>query len=213
MALAIALGAAATLRLVGIGFLGRPRSPRVAASEDPTGPMRGVLYGLAGLTVALGLLPGVAVALTDGARQMLSAAGLPERTDWTGIDAVTDVPGYLPLGVVVLLIIAGLGLWLIVRRLPGSRVVAPWDGGFAGSPPWLPFGDPATQYGAASLTVPVMEAVGGRRWWIDPAAPWLRRAAGWFGRTAAKTRPRLALAVLLALAVVAVAGVAWLEGA
>ena len=161
----------------------------------------------------MGLLPGIALALTGGARQALSAAGLPERMDWSGIEAVTDLPGYLPLGVALMLALAGLGLWLLARRLPGPRIVAPWDGGFAAPPPWLPFGDPATQYMAASLEAPVLDVLGGPRWWADPLAPWLARAGAWFGRTAPPSRPRLAIAVLLALALAGLAGAAWLEGA
>ena len=213
LALAAALGAASVVRLVGIGFLGRPRSPRAAAAEDPALLTQVTLYALAGLSLLLGLLPGLALALTNGARQALSAAGLRERTDWAGIDAVADIPGYVPLGVAALLIAAGLGVWLLVRRLPGARLVAPWDGGFAAPPPWLPFGDPATQSNAASLSAPVLDVLGGARWWDDRAAPYLARAAAWCGRSAAESRPRWALAILLAVALAALASVAWLEGA
>ncbi|MGI4953408.1 MAG: proton-conducting transporter membrane subunit [Janthinobacterium lividum] len=213
MGLAAALGAAAVVRMIGIGFLGRPRSPRTAAAEDPSGLVQWTLYGLAGVSIVLGLVPGMALALTNGARQALSAAGLRQRTDWTGIDAVADIPGYLPLGVAGLLAVAGLGLWLVIRRLPAPRTTAAWDGGFAASPPWLPFGDPATQYGAASLNAPVIEVMGGARWWSDPMAPWLTRTAAWFARPALAPRSRLALAVLLAVALAALAGAAWLEGA
>jgi formate hydrogenlyase subunit 3/multisubunit Na+/H+ antiporter MnhD subunit len=213
LALAAALGAAAMVRFVGIGFLGRPRSPRAAAAEDPAPLTQITLYGLAGLSLLLGLLPGLTLALTNGARQALSAAGLRERTDWSGIDAVAEVPGYLPLGVAALLVLAGFGVWLVVRRLPGARLVAPWEGGFAGSPPWLPFGDPATQYNAAALEAPVLDVLGGARWWADPAARPLIRAALWFGRDALAVNARLALAVLLLVALAALAGVAWLEGA
>ena len=213
LGLAVALGAAAMMRLVGIGFLGRPRSPRAAAADDPHGIVRWTLYGLAGLAGLLGLLPGLALALTNGARQALSAAGLPERTDWTGIVAVTEMPGYQPLGVALLLGLVGLALWLVARKLPGVRRVPDWEGGFAAPPPWLPFGDPATQYTAGSLEAPVLDGLGGSRWWSDPAAPLLARMAAWFGREAPAPAPRLALAVLLALGLAALAGAAWLEGA
>jgi NADH:ubiquinone oxidoreductase subunit 5 (subunit L)/multisubunit Na+/H+ antiporter MnhA subunit len=213
LGLAAALGAAASVRLVGVGFLGRPRSPRAAAAEDPAMLTQFTLYGLAGLSLVLGLLPGLALALTNGARQALSAAGLRERTDWAGIDAVADTPGYLPLGVAALLAVAGIGLWLLVRRLPRARLVAPWDGGFAAPPPWLPFGEPATQYNAGSLEAPVLDVLGGPRWWTDRLGPPMDRAAQWLGRDGLATKPRLALAVLLVLALAALAGVAWLEGA
>jgi formate hydrogenlyase subunit 3/multisubunit Na+/H+ antiporter MnhD subunit len=213
LALAAALGAASVARLVGVGFFGRPRTPRAAAAEDPVLLIQVTLYGLAGLSLLLGLLPGVALALTNGARMALSAAGLREHTDWAALEATADAPGYLPLGVAAVLAVAGLGLWLLVRRLPGPRSVAPWESGFAGSPPWLPFGDPATQYNAASLEAPVLEVLGGARWWADPLGPRLTRAAVWFGRAAPPTRGRLALAALLIVVLAGLAGVAWLEGA
>jgi hydrogenase-4 component B len=213
MALAAALGAAATVRLVGIGFLGRPRSPRAAAAEDPGGLVRVALLGLGGLSVLLGLLPGVALALTGGARQALSAAGQRGPIDWTGIEVVTDVPGYLPLTLVLLLIIVAAGLWVLVRRLPATRTVPPWEGGFATAPPWLPFGDPATQSSAASLEAPIMDSLGGPHWWTDPTGPWLARAGTWFTRPALPPTPRLAMSVLLGLAMAALACVVWLEGA
>jgi formate hydrogenlyase subunit 3/multisubunit Na+/H+ antiporter MnhD subunit len=213
LGLVASLGAASVVRLAGIGFLGRPRSPRAAAAEDPARLTQITLYALAGLSLLLGLLPGLALALTNGARQALSAAGLQERTNWAGIDAVADMPGYLPLGVAALLIAAGVALWLLVRRLPGARLVAAWDGGFAAPPPWLPFGDPATQANAAALTAPVLDVLGGPRWWDDKAGSYLARAAAWCERSAADSRPRWALAILLAVALAGLAGVAWLEGA
>jgi len=115
--------------------------------------------------------------------------------------------------VAALLVAAGFGLWILVRRRPGARLVAPWDGGFAAPPPWLPFGDPATQSNAAALTAPMLDVLGGARWWDDRAGPYLARAAAWYGRSAAGSRPRWALAILLAAALAGLAGVAWLEGA
>ena len=214
MALAAALGAAAMVRLTGIGFLGRPRSPRAAAAEDPGRLLRGALCGLAGLAVLLGLFPGAALALTAGARRVLSAAGAQAGTDWLGIAPAADLPGYAPLGLALLIGLVALGGWLVVRRLPPPLDAPAWDGGFAPAPPWLPFGDPATQIGAAALAAPVLEVLGGAERWAWPAAmPWAGRATAWLSRAPTSVRPRLALAVLLALAVAGLVAASWLAGA
>ncbi len=213
MALAAALSAAAMLRLAGIGFLGRPRTPRAAAAEDPPWQTRTVLCTLAGLCTLLGLLPGIVLAMTAAARRGLSAAALREPADWAGLDVAPDLPGYLPLGLILLLGVVALAGWLLARRFMPPLVAPAWDGGLNPPPPWLPFGDPATQADAAALEVPVMAMLGGQRWWRDPAGAWITRAAAWFSRPALVVRTRWAIALLLALAVAAMTGAAWLDGA
>jgi formate hydrogenlyase subunit 3/multisubunit Na+/H+ antiporter MnhD subunit len=127
MALAAALGAGAALRLIGVGFLGRPRTPRAAAAVEAGLPARAALLGLAGVCVAIGLAP------------------------------------LLVAGVVAML--AG-GVVALVRRhgrangTLGYRQAAAWDCGFGAAPAWLPFGDPLTQYGAASFSEPLRRTFG-----------------------------------------------------
>ncbi len=50
-------GAVATVRLGGMAFLGRPRTPRAAAAEDAGRPERGTILGLAALCGLLGCSP------------------------------------------------------------------------------------------------------------------------------------------------------------
>jgi hypothetical protein len=65
-------------------------------------------------------------------------------------------PGYAPIAIALLLVLAGCSmLWLLRRRGPGHRREPAWSGGFAPPPPWLPFGDPTTQIGAASFVEPL----------------------------------------------------------
>ena len=59
----------------------------------------------------------------------------------------------------------------------------------------------------------MIEMLGGARWWEDRAAAWIAPAAAWLARDAHATRPRWAIAMALGLAVAALAGAAWLEGA
>jgi hydrogenase-4 component B len=53
-------------------------------------------------------------------------------------------------------------IFLAVRRLtaPGFRRGPAWTCGFAAPPPWLPFGDPATQYSSSSFAQPLALTLG-----------------------------------------------------
>jgi hypothetical protein len=74
-----------------------------------------------------------------------------------------EAPGYAPLAIGALLAAVCYALlWLSRRRSPGYRREPAWIGGFAPPPPWLPFGDPATQIGAASLAEPLRSVLGNR---------------------------------------------------
>ncbi|MBY0335429.1 MAG: hydrogenase 4 subunit B, partial [Acetobacteraceae bacterium] len=65
--MAVALGAAAMLRLYGLVFLGRPRNPRTAGMADPGGPALWPILALAGLAVLAGLFAAPLAALSEGA--------------------------------------------------------------------------------------------------------------------------------------------------
>jgi len=51
---------------------------------------------------------------------------------------------------------------LVLRRFAakGQTRGPAWAGGFAAAPAWLPFGDPVTQYGAASFAEPLARTLG-----------------------------------------------------
>ncbi len=232
MALAAALGATAAVRLIGVAFLGRPRSPRVAAAEESSPLLRVTMIGLAVLCGVLGVLPGAALALTDGARQMLTTAGFGVTADWAGIAVQADEPGYAPIGIAVLLLLGLAGCWLLVRRFPGARRAPAWACGFAAAPAWLPFGDPATQYTGLSLSEPLVRTLGGAligarqrvrdsqhvMVWADPAQIWVNRPIGrfiarlalltdWFQRLTLRRLLSLVFTVLVVCLVV----IAWAE--
>jgi hydrogenase-4 component B len=177
VALALALGAAATVRLVGVALLGRPRSPRAAGATDAGPAARGALIGLAALLAVLGLLPGAGLSLVDPVLRALLGAGLEGRAGLLAISAqdvggtaaaipvaaVGGAAGYsaLAIGVLLALLVAGIGLVLRRWAISGERRAAAWDGGFAAPPAWLPFGDPATQYGGRSFAQPLARSLGG----------------------------------------------------
>ncbi|AHJ66920.1 hypothetical protein [Granulibacter bethesdensis] len=147
-ALASALGMVAVLRLLCIAILGRPRAPRAAASTEPRRPagLRAMQAGLAACVVA-GLIPGPVLHLLHGALAALCGHTMDDRTGWIGISAQVDsMLSYTPLWIALALISGPL---LLLRLLHGRRSTTrndmPWNDGDAPPPPWLPFGDPATQ--------------------------------------------------------------------
>lgn len=160
--LSAALAATGALRLIGVAFLGRPRTPRAAAAEEAPRHVRIVMLGLAALSVVPGLLPGPVLRLiAPSVRQVLSV-GLDGRAGWFAVVPQAEAPGYAALGVVVLLAACGGGATLLLRRfaVPGARRAPAWNGGFAPAPAWLPFGDPATQYSGAGFAQPLHRSFG-----------------------------------------------------
>jgi formate hydrogenlyase subunit 3/multisubunit Na+/H+ antiporter MnhD subunit len=145
---ALALGAA--VRLIGIGFLGRPRSLQAAAADDAR---RGPLIGMGLLAVAM--LP---VALLPGQLLGLLVPVILQLAPQAAIPPLAYSP--LPLLLLAFLIATGAGFLLHRFGLRGTREVAPWTGGFGAPPVWLPFGDPTTQPSATGFAEPVFRAIG-----------------------------------------------------
>ncbi len=147
LALSGAIAAASAVRLFGVAFLGRARTPRAAAAEDIPRRSRPALLALAGIVSFLGLLPGVALRLLGApAIRLLTDTGLGSRASVIGLAPGAESPGYatLPLAALVGLCV-GCTLWLMRRRGGAERSGAAWHDGFAPAPAWLPFGDPLTQ--------------------------------------------------------------------
>lgn len=193
----LALGAAAgllgfaVLRVLGVAFLGRPRGPRAAAAEEVAPRLRWAMLGFALLLALCGLLPGALLWLVSPAVARLAGAAPPQ--------GVMGVMGYAPLGLVLLLALAAAATALAVRALSpaGHRVAPGWEGG-APPPAWLPFGDPATQPGAAGFAAALLRHVPFPAWrW-----PGWGRAAGlarWAAALPGRVAPAAALALLGAM--------------
>lgn len=145
---ALALGAA--VRLIGIGFLGRPRSLHAAAAEDAK---RGTLAGmglLALLCVPVALVPGVVLGALVPVIQLL-------------VPKADPLPlAYAPLSIAFLLALAAGIAFLALRKfgVRATRDVPAWNGGFGRPPVWLPFGDPTTQPSATGFAAPIRRAIG-----------------------------------------------------
>ncbi len=183
MALAVALAAAAAVRLIGIGYLGRPRTPRCAAADEAGPPMRWALLGLVAASLLVGLFPGAVLGLARPALGLLAGGMVPLRDAGLVLAPGSGVPGYVPLAVAVLLALAGGLVWWLARRVSvqGHRSAPAWDCGFGEPPAWLPFGDPATQYSGAGFSQPLRRTLGsgvlGAHETVDMPAPGQTRAA------------------------------------
>ena len=160
--LAAALLAAASVRLVGVAFLSRPRTPRAAAAVEAPRQERLASAALVALAVLLGLVPALGLSLADGAVRALAGVSVP-RAGVLTVGPQAEAPGYMPLGIVLLLALAAGGAvcWLRAFGVPGERRGPAWEGGGGAPPPWLPFGDPATQYGPVSFAQPLLRVLGG----------------------------------------------------
>lgn len=160
-ALAAALAAAAMVRFWGLAFLGRPRTPRAAGAEESGGAARVALLVPAGLTVLLGLLPGVMLDLAEPALRLMAGAAAP-RTGMLVVGAAEGGARYWPVPVALLAAAAIGGLWWLVRRrAPAGVARGPaWDCGFLAPPTHLPFGDPAAQPSAAGFGQPLRRMLG-----------------------------------------------------
>jgi NADH:ubiquinone oxidoreductase subunit 5 (subunit L)/multisubunit Na+/H+ antiporter MnhA subunit len=181
LALAAALAAVCFVRLFGIVFLGRPRSPAAAAAAPPPRLLTAPLLGLGALCLALGGMPVIGFALIDPVVGTLGLpAFLPAGADWLAVGLGDAAAGgrataysglalgltALALGVIVALVLA--------RTSPAAgRRGAPWDCGF-------PEPSPATQYTASSFSQPLRRIFGPvfqERERVDMPAPLDTRAA------------------------------------
>ena len=180
--LSATLALMAAVRLVATVCLGRPRTPRTAAAEDATGAVRAGLVTATGLLLTFGIAPGVVLASIAPVAQALSGADrFPLPSPWFA-------PLLLALGTV-----AG----AILYRRP--RVAAErWEGGREPPPPWLPFGDPAEQWSAASFAAALQ---------LDRFPAAVRRGFAW---QRSDLRPPAAVALGIALFLVLLAASAGL---
>ena len=188
MALAAALAAAAAVRLIGVAFLGRPRTPRAAAAHEVGPPAQFAMLGLAVTGGLIGLFPAGVLAAANAAVRMIVGVGVADRGSLLEIAPQAGAPGYAAPAVAMLLGVALAGVWWAMRRraVPGHRSGPAWDCGFGAPPPWLPFGDPITQYGGASFGQPLRRALGtallGAREIVDMPDPGQTRPARFAAR-------------------------------
>ena len=155
LALAVALQATAAIRLVGLGFLGRPRSPRAAAAEEAGPATRIGMLALAAAAGTLGIFPGTGLILASPALRVLLGVDLSDRDGIFILAARVGAPGYSGPAIAALLALCFAAVLAVLRRgaATGHRQAPAWEGGFDAPPPWLPFGDPLTQVNAGGFSL------------------------------------------------------------
>ncbi len=155
LALSSALAAAASVRLVGIAILGRPRSVRGSAARDVAPAPRQLLLALTGISLLLGIFPGpVLKALTGRLIRFVAGTGLEGHAGWATLSAYAASPGYAPLWVAALLALATCAVAFVANRVRGeTQLVEVWNNGLAAAPD-MPFGDPQSQSAGGGFLPP-----------------------------------------------------------
>jgi formate hydrogenlyase subunit 3/multisubunit Na+/H+ antiporter MnhD subunit len=166
LGLSAGLALAAAVRMIGTGFLGRPRSLRATAAAEAPRATLAAMGLLAAACVPVALLPGLVLfAISPVIRLLVPGAIVPPLA-------------YAPLPLAALAAAAAGAAVLVLRRFGarGERAAPAWTGGLGKPPAWLPFGDPHTQPSATGFAEPVRRTLGlavlgpeGR----DPGEVWL----------------------------------------
>ena len=149
LALSAALATAASIRLIGIALLGRPRSPRGSGARESKSPLRTILLTLASLSLVVGVLPGLVLRLLADPAIRAIMGGPPARSALLALSGTS--PGYLALPILALLSVATGIVMLASRRSRQDRKTGGvWADGMA-PPVGLPFGEPAAQSAGAGF--------------------------------------------------------------
>jgi len=158
LALAAALAAACFVRVFGVAFLGRPRSPAAARALEVDRLALSAMLALAAMCLLGGILPGLVI----DALGPVTLAVLGERmAAQTAVPWLSIVPiaasrsSYNGLLVFVFVTLAGSAAILAIHRLASRelRRAPPWDCGF-------PDPSPTTQYTAGSFAQPIRRVFG-----------------------------------------------------
>lgn len=160
LALAAALAAACFIRLVGITFLGRPRSPEAANAHEVDAWSLAAMGALALLCFFFGVLPGAAIDAIGPVAENAVGARMPAQLaiPWLSIVPIAESrSSYNGLLVFGFIITSTLLAVLAIHRFASHRLrrVPAWDCGF-------PDPSPATQYTAESFAQPLRRVFGTR---------------------------------------------------
>jgi formate hydrogenlyase subunit 3/multisubunit Na+/H+ antiporter MnhD subunit len=158
LALSAAFAAACFVRLYGIVFLGRPRSPAAAEAREVDRWSLAAMSVLAGLCVLAGILPGVAIDAMGSVVQQVAGAHMPPQTGeaWLSIVPIAESRSSYNGLLVFLFATASASLAAYaIHRLASHRLrrAPAWDCGF-------PDPSPATQYTASSFAQPIRRVFG-----------------------------------------------------
>mgnify|MGYP001225709894 CR=1 FL=1 len=179
LALGAALSAACFVRAFGIAFLGRARSPAVAAATETDIFSRATMGLLLVFCLLVGILPGPVIDTIAPVSQRLAGQSMPAQggIEWLSIVPVAESrSSYNGLLLFAFITLATLITIEVIHRFASRslRRSAAWDCGF-------PDASPATQYTADSFAQPIRRVLGplafDTRERVDMPAPGDARAA------------------------------------
>jgi hydrogenase-4 component B len=146
VALSAALATAASVRLIGVALLGRPRTPRGTGAHETRSPSQTILQVLAALSLLAGILPGLVLSVLAGsAIRALTGAPPVAHIGLALLSPSSASPSYLALPVFGLVALATVAAMLVPRWSPKEgKAAGLWADGME-PPAGFPFGEPAAQ--------------------------------------------------------------------
>jgi hydrogenase-4 component B len=158
LALAAALAAACFVKLFGVSFLGRARTPVAASARESDRWSRAALFLLAASCLVVGIFPGLFIdALAPVAKAMVGNS-MPHQAslEWLTIVPIAESrSSYNGLLVFVFVLLSGSIASVAIHRLASDRLrrAPAWDCGY-------PDPNPAIQYTADSFSQPIRRVFG-----------------------------------------------------
>src|SRR5262249_4454080 len=158
LALAAALAAACFVKLFGVSFLGRARTPVAARAQESDGFSLAALFALAALCLVAGIFPGLFIdALAPVAKSMVGNS-MPRQAslEWLTIVPIAESrSSYNGLLVFAFVLLSGSIASMAIHRLAADRLrrAPAWGCGY-------PDPDPAIQYTADSFSQPIRRVFG-----------------------------------------------------
>ncbi len=158
LALAAALAAACFVKLYGVSFLGRARTPRAAGAHEVDSFSLAAMFALAALCLIAGIFPGPFIdALAPVAHAMVGNS-MPHQTsiEWLTIVPIAESrSSYNGLLVFAFVLLTGSIASAAIHRLASDRLrhAPAWDCGY-------PDPNPAIQYTADSFSQPLRRVFG-----------------------------------------------------
>ncbi len=158
LALAAALAAAAFVRIFGVGFLGRARSPAALSAEEVDRFSQTAMGLAAALCVLAGILPGMVIDRISTVSRAILGGQLPVQAHEAWFRIVPIAEGrssYSGMLVLLFIAVSASGAAWMVHRLASHRLrrAPAWDCGF-------PDANPATQYSAGGFAQPLRRVLG-----------------------------------------------------
>jgi hydrogenase-4 component B len=158
LALSAALAAACFVKVFGVTFLGRPRTPAAQHAQETDRWSLTAMFGLAALCLIAGVLPGIFI---DALAPVVSAFVDERMPVQSGIAWLSIVPiaesrsSYNGLLVFLFIALSGTLAAFAIHRLASAKLRRgpAWDCGY-------PDASPATQYTAGSFAQPIRRVYG-----------------------------------------------------